>query len=130
MKHLPDNSVKINSVEDWARQFSAQISIETVLNTQNPRSDILLELLQRVRFVVRRTKFVHAPTNNLVSKEMTEASLRAEVHDHPSNFVFHVGALRQHNPIHNAEMICILLGLLDKQGINARTPDPLMAMFN
>ena len=130
MTKLPSKDESILSIQAWASTHCIKITVETVVHTEDPRADILLELLERVRFVVRRSKFIHSAANDLVSKEMHEDSLRAEVRNWPAKFCFNVGEMRKYHPIHLGEMIIILLDLLKQQGIDARTPNPMMALFN
>ena len=104
----------------WVDKHSREITVETLFNSTNSRPDVLEALLERVRASIRKVAFVQrgrTPT----SKHMLEHRIREEVHNMPLKFNFATDALREFHPVHRAEMIVILLAMLQHQGVDAKS---------
>ena len=121
MKSLPtkDDDILVHPVF-WVDKHGKEITIETLLNSTNARPDVLEALLERVRASVRKVAFVERGRTP-ASKHMLECRIREEVHNMPLKFNFDMNALREFHPVHRAEMIVILLGMLQHQGIDAKS---------
>jgi len=110
---------KPREVLQWIHMNATKITVDTILSTKKPRTDILLALLHRVRVAIRIAGPVYSGRIR-DSKYRSQAGLRAEVHDHAKDFCFHMAALREYHPVNNAEIISIILKELAVQGIDAR----------
>lgn len=121
MKTLPtkDDDILIHPAF-WVNKHGKEVTVETLLSSTNARTDILMALLERVRASIRKVAFVERGRTP-ASKHMLEHRIREEVHNMPLKFNFAMDALREFHPVHRAEMIVILLSMLQHQGVDAKS---------
>lgn len=117
--NIPTSSASNTEVFDWIFVYANKVTAADLLRAKHTHKDILVHFLTLLRMSIRDTGKFHNPKTRL-TKNMMESSIRAEVHNYADEFLFHPRVLPEYHPIHRAEMIKIILELLNKQGIDAR----------
>ena len=125
LTEIPDNlddSSPIN-VGIWTAAHCSNISVETLLNSIKPSTIVLLNLLEMCRYIIRNAGPIRvSKLDGHMTRQMREQAYRDDVRNNPSKFTFAPSAFEEYHPVHIAEMMVIILNMLDEQGIDARVP--------
>ena len=126
MTRLPAAEENLEPLLDWVNLHVNQITVNTLLSTPVPRPDILVVLVNRLRYRIRRAGSfsIAKPESMLAPYKHTEEALRNEVRNYPAAFNFNPRMLRDYHPIHLAEMLVTVLNMLEAQGIDCRVQSP------